>query len=72
MAIVALVAVDSGEHGDVTLTDRSASPTWSFRAPQPGRHGYRYTLTLVFKDGTRRVQPSVDGSLEILVLHPEE
>jgi hypothetical protein len=70
MAIVAFEA--GGERGAITLTDRATSGAWSFRTPDPARHDYRYTVTLIARDGSRRPQAPRDGAQEILVLHPEE
>jgi len=54
----------------VTIRDRTEEPIWRVRVGAPDRHRYRHQLTLVAKDGTRRVGIWEDAADEILVLSP--
>ena len=63
-----------GEKQQTTLVLRSPSeePIWSFRLTTPDAHRFRYMLTLVRRDGSRREGPLLEAEEEILVLVPPD
>jgi hypothetical protein len=70
LALVTIASDDAAPpvQDTLALRDRAEEPIWSMHLASPDHHRYRYQLTLVAKDGTRRVGNWVDADEEILVL----